>query len=126
MRNKFLIVVGTLVTAFQSLLVFGMALGATGDESWSDVMYQQLTWSVVLGFSLAIFLDYKSPSKIWKILIPPAGFLAFMGMGMIEEYTQGNTAALSELHWLRIPLAISIPAFLIPTIAKALFGKQAV
>ena len=124
MRNKLLITIGALVTAFQSLYVFGTALGATGDESWSDLMYQQLAWSVVLGFFLAIFLDHKSPSKIWLVLIPPAGFMAFMVMGMIEAYAKGSTTILSELHWLRIPLAIAVPAFLIPTMTKALFGKQ--
>ena len=125
MRNRILIGFGTLVTAFQSLLILGMALGATGEESWSNIMYQQLYWSVALGCFLAIFLDYKSPSKLWKILIPPAGFLAFMGMGMIEAYSKGSTTALSELHWLRIPLVIGIPAFLIPRITMALFGRQA-
>ena len=77
MRNKILIAGGTLLTAFQSLLIFGLALGATGDESWTDVMYQQLTWSAILGFFLAIFLDHKSPSKIWVVLIPPSGFMGF-------------------------------------------------
>ena len=124
MRNRILIGFGTLVTAFQSLLILGMALGATGEESWSNIMYQQLYWSVALGCFLAIFLDYKSPSKLWKILIPPAGFLVFMGMGMIEAHSKGSTTALSELHWLRIPLAIGIPAFLIPRITNALFGRQ--
>ena len=111
------------MTAFQSLLIFGMALGATGDESWSDIMYQQLTWSVILGFLLAIFLDHKSPSRIWMVLIPPAGFMAFMGYGMIEAYAKGSTTVLSELHWLQIPLAIAVPAFFIPMMAKTLLGK---
>ena len=124
MRNKILIGFGMMVTAFQSLLIFGMALGATGDESWSNIMYQQLYWSVALGFFLAIFLDYKSPSKIWLVLIPPAGFLAFMVIGMIEAYAKGSTTILSELHWLRIPLAIAVPAFLIPTMTKAQFEKR--
>ena len=124
MRNKFLITIGALVTAFQSFYVFGMALGATGDESWSDLMFQQLAWSVLLGFFLAIFLDHKSPSKIWLVLIPPAGFMAFMVMGMIEAYAKGSTTILSELHWLRIPLAIAVPAFLIPTMTKAQFEKK--
>ena len=112
------------MTAVQSFYVFGMALVATGDESWSDLMYQQLAWSVLLGFFLAIFLDHKSPSKIWLVLIPPAGFMAFMVMGMIEAYAKGSTTILSESHWLRIPLAIAVPAFLIPTLAKAQFEKK--
>ena len=124
MRNRVLIAFGTTVTAIQSLLVLGMALGATGDESWSEVMYQQLTWSVVLGLFLAIFLDHRSPCKIWRPLIPPAVFMAFMGMGMIESYMKGSETVLSEVHWLRIPLAIGVPAFLIPVMARALLGKR--
>lgn len=118
MRNKVLIAIGALVTAFQSLFILGMALGATGDESWSDIMYQQLTWSVVLGLTLAIFLDRKSPSNIWVVVIPPACLLAFMGMGMYEEYAKGSTTIHTELHFSRIPFAIGIPAFLIPMTAK--------
>jgi hypothetical protein len=123
MRNKVLITIGALVTAFQSLLIFGMALGATGDESWSDIMYQQLTWSVILGIFLAVFLDHKSPSKIWMVLIPPAGFMAFMGYGMIEAYAKGSTTILSEIHWLQIPLAIAVPAVSIPMVTSVLFRK---
>ena len=124
MRNKVLIAIGATVTAFQSLLILGMSLGATGDESWSDIMYQQLIWSVLLGFFLAIFLDYKSPSNIWVVLIPPACFMAFMGMGMYEEYAKGSTTIHSELHFLRIPLAIAVPAFIIPMTAKKLFSSK--
>jgi len=124
MRNKVLIAIGGIVTAFQSLLIFGMALGATGEESWSDITYQQMTWSVLLGFFLAIFLDHKSPSNIWVVLIPPACFMAFMGMGMYEEYAKGSTTIRSELHFLRIPLAIAVPAFIIPMTAKMLFSSK--
>jgi hypothetical protein len=123
MRNKVLISIGVMVTAFQSLLIFGMALGATGDEPWSDIMYQQLTWSVMLGLFLAIFLDHKLPGKIWMVLIPPAGFMVFMGVGMFEAYAKGSTTILSELHFLQIPLAIAVPAFFIPMMANFLFRR---
>ena len=124
MRNKVLIAIGGMVTAFQSLLILGIALGATGDESWSDIMYQQLTCSVVLGFLLAIFLDHKAPSNIWVVLIPPAFFMAFMGIGIYEEYAKGSTTIHSELHFLRIPVAIAVPAFIIPMTAKMLLRNR--
>jgi len=123
MRNKVLVAIGTSATAFQSLLIFGMALGATGNESWSEIMYQQLTWSVALGIFLAVFLDYKSPNRIWVVGIPPTGLMAFMGYGMLEAYAKGSTTILSELHFLQIPLAIAVPAVFIPMMAKILLRK---
>jgi hypothetical protein len=118
MRNTLLIIFGTLVTGFQSLFIFAVALGSTGSKSWLGITFLQMAMSAGLGVLLAVLWDHrKTIDKIWIILIPPGGLMALMVQGMIQASSRGSTSVSSELPFLLIPLAIGLPAIFIPMLA---------
>ena len=112
-RNRFLIAFGTLVTGFQSLFIFVYALA--GSLKLYESFWVQTALSAGLGILLAVLWDHKkSIDKIQIILIPPGGLLALMVWGMTQSMSNGSSSVTSDLSFLLIPLAIGLPAILIP------------
>lgn len=115
-RNAFLIAFGTLVTGFQSLFIFVYALA--GSLNLYESIWLQMALSAGLGVLLAVLWDHrKSIDKIQIILIPPGGLMALMVWGMTQAISSGSSSVTSELSFLLIPLAIGLPAILIPMLA---------
>lgn len=113
MRNAFLIAFGALVTGFQSIFIFVYALA--GSLNWNESIWLQLVLSAGLGVFLAVLWDHgKSINNIQIILIPPGGLMALMLWGMTQARTSGSSSVTSDLSFLLMPVAIGLPAILIP------------
>ena len=122
MRNRFLIAFGTLVTGFQSLFIFAYALG--GSLNLYESLWVQTALSAGLGILLAVLYDHrKSIDKIQIILIPPGGLMALMLWGTTQATSSGSLSASSGFSFLLIPLAIGLPAILIPMLAARFLHK---
>ena len=112
-RNLFLIAFGTLVTGFQSLFIFAYALAGSLDTYES--LWVQMALSAGLGVLLAVLWDHrKSIDKIQIILIPPGCLMALMLWGTTQAISSGSLSVTSGFSFLLIPLAIGLPAILIP------------
>ena len=120
-RNNILIAVGTTVTAILSMWTFGTALAYTGTPTVSEIVKQHLIWSAALGCFLALFWDRNSENKMWIILIPPAGLMTLMIIGTLEELAKGNVPSVGL--WLLTPIAIALPAILIPSMVN-IFARK--
>jgi hypothetical protein len=123
MRNRFLIALGTLVTGFQSLFIFVYALA--GSLKLYESLWVQTALSAGLGILLAVLWDHrKSIDKIQIILIPPGCLMALMLWGMTQALSSGSLSAKSGFSFLLIPLAIGLPAILIPMLAARYLHKE--
>lgn len=123
MRNRFLIALGTLVAGFQSLFIFVYALA--GSLKLYESLWVQTALSAGLGILLAVLWDHrKSIDKIQIILIPPGCLMALMLWGMTQALSSGSLSAKSGFSFLLIPLAIGLPAILIPMLAAKYLHKE--
>ena len=93
----------------------------TGTPTVSETVTQHLVWSTALGCFLALFWDRKSISKMWIILIPPAGLMTLMIMGTLEELAKGNAPSVGL--WMLTPIAIALPAIIIPSMVN-IFARK--
>jgi hypothetical protein len=122
-RNGFLIAFGTLVTGFQSLYTFVYALA--GSLNLYESLWVQMALSAGLGVLLAVLWDHRKPiDKIQIILIPPGGLMALMLWGTTQEISSGSLSVTSGFSFLLIPLAIGLPAILIPMIVAKYRRKE--
>ena len=122
-RNRFLIAFGTLVTGFQSLFIFVYALA--GSLNTYESLWVQTALSAGLGILLAVLWDHrKSIDKIQIILIPPGGLMALMLWGTTQAISSGSLSVTSGFSFLLIPLAIGLPAILIPMLVARYKHKE--